>query len=168
MAVQADLYPKELASISSIEGTEAIPLQVTSIVGEDVESVFHVTPNTLLAWLSSNLRGKLRTIVPKTTNWSPISSESGVIYVVTASIGSTLTCTLPSNLPIGFEFEVEDTNGITVVLTPPSNEKFRSLANGVSISTQNNGTDPFRRLTVRKIASTIWNLHMDSSAIITV
>lgn len=169
MAIQeADLYPKELSILSSIEGTEAIPIQSTSVIGDDVESVFHVTPNTLLNWLKNTLRSKIRNIIQKTTNWTPLSTESGSIYVVTAAIGSTVTCTIPANLAVGFEFEVEDTNGITLVFSPSSGERFRSLGNGVSISTQNSGTDPFRRLIVRKITSSIWNLQMDSSAIITV
>jgi hypothetical protein len=163
-----DLYPKELSPLVNIEGTEAIPIQSTSIVSEDTESVFHVTPNTILSWLSSFLQRRIRPIVTKSTNWTVLTTESSVIYVVTASVGSTVTCTIPANLPIGFEFEVEDTNGITVVFSPSATERFRNLSNGVSVSTQNSGTDPFRRITIRKLTSSIWNLHMDSSAIITV
>lgn len=152
--VNADLYIKELNELTAVTGTTVFPVQEDNSTPE--QSTFFAKISTLVSFLQTIFATRTRSIDAKTSNWTVSPTEARRVYVLSGSGTGGIQCTIPTNLPTGFEFEIEDIFGKTITFVPSgATEKLKDSAAGQNFVLS---SSPFNRIRVRKITSVQWNI----------
>jgi hypothetical protein len=151
--VNADRYIQELNETVSISNETVLPVQEISITPET--TTFFAKFSTVVTFLRTTFLSRIRTIEERTINWIVNSSDSMKIFVLSDDVSNSIQCTLSANLPLGFEFEIEDLFGKTITFVPPITEKIVSSSIGTNYVLSSSSLNTIR---VRKITTTQWNI----------
>lgn len=153
--VNADQYIKDLPELVSVSDNTMIPVQEPSTTPES--STFFTKVSSVLSFFQRFLRPKIRDIEQKSSNWSIDSLESSKIFSITTQSPSSIQCTIPSNLPVGFEFEIEDLFGREIVFVlSGASELFKGGSIGANFVVS--GSSSWTTFKIRKVTNTQWNI----------
>jgi hypothetical protein len=152
--VNADQYIKDLPELVSLSDTTMIPVQEESSTPET--STFFTKVSTLVTFLVRYFTPKTREIEQKSSNWTITSLDSYKIFTLVDATPSAIQCTIPSNLPIGFGFEIEDLYGREITFVLPVTELFRGGSLGVNFVVSS--SEEWTTLRIRKVTSSQWNI----------
>lgn len=152
--VNADRYIKELDELSAVSSSTMIPVQEESASAE--QSTFFTKMSTVVVFLQTIFRSRIRTMIERTNNWTVLSTDSTRVFVLSGPGTGGIQCSLSANLPVGFEFEIEDIFGKTITFVPlATTESIKTSAAGQNFVFSSSEMKTAR---ARKISATRWNV----------
>lgn len=152
--VNADRYISELDELSAVSSTTMIPVQEESSSPE--QSTFFAKISTFVTFFQTVFVSRIRTVVERTSNWTVTSVDSSRVFVLSGSGTGGIQCSISANLPVGFEFEIEDLFGKTITFVPVSSaERIKTEVSGQNYVLT---SSEMKNLRIRKVSSTRWNV----------